>query len=1478
MTSVGTGTLPGVGVARTPAPGGRPRTWALGSVAALVCLVAAVWAMSSAGPPATSALSQADVQELLAGLRFEANHGQVDGRIDFVARGAGYEVSLSNRGASIGLERGGTRRAFGMSVLGASAGAPAAGVGDVAGRSNYLIGSDPRRWHRNVPAFERVRYRGVYPGIDLVYRGSGERLEYDFVVAPGADPARIALGFTGGRVSLAANGDLLVRGRGTTLRQKRPFTYQRVGGATRTVPSGFVLAPRGRVTFELGRYDRSRPLVIDPQLVYSSYLGGGAQGEGQGGPGVEAAEGVAVDGAGNAYIVGGTNAIAPSPYPTKGSFQGTNAGGADAVVTKLNPAGDDIVYSTYLGGGAADRAYDIAVNAAGEAYVTGQTASPGTTPATAAPFPTRNPTQAANAGGANDVFVAKLNAAGNDLVYSTYLGGSGSDRSFGIALDSTGAAHVAGTTAPPTGTAASPSLTNNFPTTPGAFQTTFGGGASLGAPSHAAPSDAFMAKLGPTGSAVFSTYLGGTGADGAEAIDVDPSTGVAHVAGGTASAAFPVTAGALQTTRSAAASNTQDGFVARVKADGSALDYATFLGGSASDVAAGVAVDAAGAAYVTGATASDDFPLQAPLQSARGGVNTDEDVFVTKLNAAGSAAVYSTYFGGRAPEQGASIDVDATGAVYVGGTSEGSGNFPLTNPIGRGSGNQDALLFKLDPTGSAAVHSSLLGGSDGDLGFDVAVGVGGVYLVGQANAYASPPGNFPTTAGAFQAQPAGGAELFVAKVTDAPTSPLVTSLRSRSGPVTGGTRVTINGAGLSGATAVRFGATPAASFTVESDTRITAVSPARALGRTPVTVTTPGGTTPPNPAATFEYAEGTWTLTGSLTDPHFSAPIVLLADGRVLLPSGETTRLGPTTGSSEIYNPKTRVWAKTGDMATSRHTHTATLLSGPACRGAAPPAYCGKVLVAGGFPVGAPTGNQPVLDSAELFDPSTGTWSGAGTMTVRRALHAAALLDGPPCHGGSPPSYCGKVLVVGGRTCDQAPPAGCAGTVRTSTAELYDPATGSWTATGAMDHARNNFDIGVLPNGGVVAMGGFGTGPTTAEFYDPADGNWGITGGLRSRTRSSAAVLPDGRVLAASGFGAGNTADVYNPATFGWDPTGEMRASYRFNYFYATLPSGKVLVAGGSSGGETSEAYDQRTNEWVSTGLLSFAYGPIAGLGDTTTAVVLSSDPDGFAADAAECGDDCGKVLVAGNNDDKTAELYTPPPRVDVVSPANGPAAGGTVVTVIGQGFTHDVRQVLFGDTPAQSFSIKSYGELTAVAPAGSGAQRVTVVNEGGSATSPDTFAYAPAATPTPPPPSDSAATPPPPPPPSATPPPPPTASAPSRVRGRLSMRVTPTRDLRAPYRFTTTGRLTLPRGVTASTGCRGRVSVQVKRGASTISTRRVSLRRNCTFSSVVTFASRARFASSRSLRFTVRFLGNARISPVTAASRFVRVRLLTNR
>lgn len=1372
------------------------------------------------GAGAAPAGAATDVQQLLAAARFEANRGQFDERVDFVARGVGYAVSLSRRSALVALHGRDAESAVRMTVLGAHAGARGAGVGPVAGRSNYLTGSDPRGWQRNVPSFQRVRYDGVYPGIDMLYRGVGDRVEYEFLLDPGADPSAIALRFTGGRVSLARNGDLLVRTPSGTLRDKRPFVYQRIDGVERRIAGRYVVGQGGRVTFALGDHDRSKPLVIDPELVYSTYLGGAASGEGMGGFGPESGRGIFVDAAGNTYVAGSTNGVGATPFPTSGPIQAANGGGVDAFVTKLNPAGSGIVYSTYLGGTGNDRAYAIAVNAAGEAYVTGETASTG--------FPTANPIQAANGGGTNDVFVAKLNAAGSALLYSTYLGGAGNDRARGIAVDATGAAFVAGYAA------------TGFPTA-NAIDAVHGGG-----------DDAFVTKLDAAGSALlFSTFLGDSGNEGADAIAFSPTTGDAYVTGATASTSFP-TVNPVQATGPGGATNTNDAFVSRVKGDGTALVYSTFLGGGARDVATAIAVDAGGAAYVTGATNSDNFPTAGPLQAARKSVSAVDDAFVTKLDAAGSALVYSTYLGGSHGEQGNGIAVDSTGAAHVIGVADSHADFPLVTPIGLGAGNNDVFVTKLSPAGAAAVYSSLLGGSDGDTGWGITVDQNAnAYLVGQANHYTSPPGNFPTTAGALQASAPGGSEAFVAKIAPAPASALVTSLRSRSGPATGGTEVTIGGTGFSGATAVRFGSTPASSFTVESDTRIRAVSPARDAGRTRVTVTTPSGVTPPNPAATFEYAEGTWTLTGSLNDSHFAAPLVALDDGRVLLPSGISTRGAPTTGSSEIYDPRTRSWTKTADIGTSRHAHTGTLLGGPACRSAAPPSYCAKVLVAGGYPLGV-AGNQPVLDSAELFDPKTGTWAGTGTMNVRRALHPALLLDGPACHEASPPGYCGKVLVVGGRTCTVAPPATCP-TTRTNTAELYDPATGTWTPTSTMLRQRSNFDLAILPDGKVLAASGFGTeAATTAELYDPATGNWETTGGLRSRTRASAAVLDDGRVLATSGFGAGNTSDIYDPTTRTWSPAANMLTSYRFNYDYAKLPSGKVIFAGGGSGGETSEAYDPVTDRWASTGLLNVSRG-YSGDGMTSRTVVLSSDPGRFAADSAECGNDCGKVLLAGNTDDKTAELYTPPPVVSALDTTSGPA--GTAVEVGGRGFTHNVRAVLFGTTPASSYTVDSYRQITAVAPAGSGP--VTVVNEGGQATSAATFIHVPATAP----------------PPIGLPPPPGEADVVARRRGRLSSLVSPARDLRAPFVFRISGRLTLPVGVPRATGCRGTVTVRVKRGLSTIATRRASLTRSCTYRVRISFANRARLRSAKRLRFTVRFGGNARVLPATARARFGRVR-----
>ena len=336
----------------------------------------------------------------------------------------------------------------------------------------------------------------------------------------------------------------------------------------------------------------------------------------------------------------------------------------------------------------------------------------------------------------------------------------------------------------------------------------------------------------------------------------------------------------------------------------------------------------------------------------------------------------------------------------------------------------------------------------------------------------------------------------------------------------------------------------------------------------------------------------------------------------------------------------------------------------------------------------------------------------------------------------------------------------------------------------------------------------------------------------------------------------GNTSDIFNPASGTWTPAANMTISYRFNYNYAKLPSGKVLFAGGGSGGETSEVYDPVADRWVSAGLLNVSRG-YSGDGITSPTVVLSGESDRFAADSADCGNDCGKVLLAGHTDDRSAELYTPPPIVRELDRTSG--TPGTVVTITGQGFTHNVKAVLFGSTPASSFTAESYGRLTAVAPAGTGAVKITVVNEGGESTSGQSFTHV--------------APPPPPPPPPVGPGTPNQPNAVVRRKGKLSARVTPPRRLRAPYRFRMTGKLTLPTGVSRAVGCRGRVTVRVLRGRTTVATRRPSLTSTCTYSVRISFASRRTFRASKRLRFTARFGGNTRVLPVTAKSRYARVR-----
>jgi hypothetical protein len=711
-------------------------------------------------------------------LSFESNQGQTNSKVRFLAHTGGSTLFLTpseavfsmttppvpSTGKKTALRKDRkadraaakiARMALRMQMVGANPKASTLTQQPLAGRINYFRGKDPRQWHAGVPTFGRVGFQGVYPGIDLVYYGNQRHLEYDFLVAPHADPKQIQLHFAGAQsVYVNTAGELIVRMQGRELRWQRPTVYQQDAKGKHSVQARFRqrVLPNGQrsVSFALGHYHADRPLVIDPVLLYSTYLGGtGAYGD--------RANAIAVDNSGSAYITGFTSS--PDFPTTAGAYQTVNRAqdipNSSAFVTKLNPTGTALVYSTYLGGSSnEDRGVGVAVDAAGNAFVTGVATSQDF-PTTPGAFQSVNRTGLT--GGSNS-FVTKLNATGTALLYSTYLGGQFSDVAHGIAIDTDGNAYVAGSAS-----------SADFPTTPGAFHSTKNGPGGSGG-------GAFVTKLNPTGTAlVYSTFLGGTspGADTAAGIAVD-SSGSAYIAGYNASTDFPTTPGAFQRVNNDVVYGTS--FVTKLNPTGTALLYATYLGGSRGGTqAAGIAIDSSGNAYVTGYTGAADLPTTpGAFQRVNKGVGAfSGNAFVTKLNANGTALLYSTYLGGI-PISGGSdssnaIAVDSNGNAYVAG-----GVFSVDFPISPGAfqrangsyfaGFANAFVTKLSPTGAALLYSTFLGGNNG-LG-DYANGIavdrhGNAYIAGVVSSV-----NFPTTPGAIKRTKANRADnIFVTKLS-----------------------------------------------------------------------------------------------------------------------------------------------------------------------------------------------------------------------------------------------------------------------------------------------------------------------------------------------------------------------------------------------------------------------------------------------------------------------------------------------------------------------------------------------------------------------------------------------------------------------------------------------------------------------------------------------------------------------------------------
>jgi hypothetical protein len=550
--------------------------------------------------------------------------------------------------------------ALALQFVGANPHAPMEGADRVPGDANYLQGNDPAAWRTHVTRYGLVVYRELWPGIDLHVREQSGVLKYEFHVQPGAMPSDIRLAYAGATgLSLDGSGALRLDTAAGILSDAAPVAYQEAAGVRVPVPSGYALAagPDNRFGFALSdTYDRTRELIIDPGIQYTTFLGGSSD---------DIGAGIVVDGSGNAYIGGTTQS--PNFPTTVGAFKRTGAANnfAEAFVTKLNASGTALIYSTFIGGSDMEFGRRIAIDASGNAYITGQTKS-SNFPVTANAFdrtlniPPNCPRCATDN---TDGFVTKLNATGSALVYSTYLGGTEYDSPRGIAVDAGGNAYVIGET-----------LSADFPTTAGAFRRTYSGNY-----------DMFVTKLNAAGSALaYSTFIGGTQVDNGERVAVDAG-GNAYVMGFSSSLDFPTTAGAFDRTNNGGFDVT----LTKVNPSGSGLVYSTYLGGQDTDTGGGLVVNDAGEAYVSGGTASLNYPTTA---GALGTPPDGSDVFVTRINAAGSALVYSAVFGGTASEGANGIDLDAAGNAWITGITT-SANYPTTTNAADRSLNGGADVF-----------------------------------------------------------------------------------------------------------------------------------------------------------------------------------------------------------------------------------------------------------------------------------------------------------------------------------------------------------------------------------------------------------------------------------------------------------------------------------------------------------------------------------------------------------------------------------------------------------------------------------------------------------------------------------------------------------------------------------------------------------------------------------------------------------------
>lgn len=675
-------------------------------------------------------------------LSFEKNSGQADAQVQYLSRGKGYKLYITENKATLSL---GKSNVVEMQVVGAKKGVKAVAEDELEGKSNYFVGNDPSKWKTNISHYKKVRYQEIYDGIDLVYYGNQESLEYDFVVKPGVDPDAIKLRFSGtSNIKLDENGNLVLKLEEGEVIQKAPYIYQTINGSKQEIEGGYQILANNEVSFLLKDYDHTNTLVIDPEVIYSTFIGGTNVNSGDGD---ERAFAVTVDKDGNVIVAGQTSSrnfpitsgvvqsslSKPLPRPIDGEI--------DGFITKLNPTGTALIFSTFLGGpDGSENIEGIDVDIEGNIYVAGTTNSL-KYPATGGAFqPVSRET-----GFIVDGFVSKLNSNGSALIYSTYLSGEDNDIVNGLAVDSVGNAYIVGRT-----------QSKMFPTS-NALQPTASGSFM----------DGFVTKLNASGTGlIYSTYLGGAnGQTFAFDVAVD-ATGNAYITGFTESATFPTTTGAFQTTIKGMA----DVFITKFNPGGNTLAYSTFLGSSSSENGLAIAIDEMGNAYVTGFVVNtNDFPVTPGVfqPGFGGGFN---DTFITKLNPTGTALVFSTFLGAGTNDEARGIAVDKVGNVVIAGLTTGA--YPTTRDAFQPSprGNGDGFLSQLSASGRTLLYSTHLGGSGNDGGLDVAIDPEGNAIVVGSTASA----NFPVTSGVVQPTFAGGGaplDIFVTKISLAPAEP-----------------------------------------------------------------------------------------------------------------------------------------------------------------------------------------------------------------------------------------------------------------------------------------------------------------------------------------------------------------------------------------------------------------------------------------------------------------------------------------------------------------------------------------------------------------------------------------------------------------------------------------------------------------------------------------------------------------------------------